>query len=85
MHLKRGYRQPVPISDPRAGSLMLGALSVSLSFWEAHPGQPAWRQHDRLSCCLAKGMWVTASSPLGGPHRSPETGRDPQPVGCFQG
>lgn len=84
MHLKWGYRQPVPISDPRAGSLILGVLWVPLSFWEAHPGHPARRQHGRLGCCLAKGMWVTASSALGGPHGHPETGHDPQHMGCFQ-
>lgn len=85
VHLKRGDRLSVPLLVPRAGSLFLGVLWVSLSFWEVHPVHPAWRQRDRLSFCSVNGMRVTASSPLGGPYWSPETGHDPQHTGCFQG
>ena len=85
VHLKRGDRQLVPVSDPRAGSLFLGVLWVSLSFLEMPPVHPTRKQHDRLNGCWGNGMWVTAPSPLGGPYGSPGTGHDPQHMGCFQG
>lgn len=80
-----GDRHLVPISDPRAGSLFLGIPWVSLPFREVHPIYSTQRQHKRLSCCLANGVRVTASSPRGAPDGSPETGHEPQHMGCFQG